>query len=665
MRLFIHIILLVLVLQGRSEGDNIIGNAASKAVEEQKLFVKYIDTISEFLYKDVNVALNASMQCQELLSKGLALPDSTYFNYVIQKIYLHHSNLKPIEAFNEISRYEKRLDQMEISPTSRKTFDYLHGYTLMELGQWEAAKERFYIDLKNGLGKKDTSLQFFAQYSLGQIYNHQKEYNIALEYNKKALSLINEDANKSSLVSIQIELAETFANMEKYDASMQVLNQAIQIAEENDLGILASDITIKKGHIYLKRRELPKATEMYNRVVLGNESSKDKEIYNQANALYAQILAAKSEYQEAFDMYMKLIEEVEPNDLEAKKDLVWEAQELAQKKGDYRSAYRLFTDYNNITNEIDSNKQSIQTQYYKIKFDIAAKERENASLSANLKSKDHESKQLYLWLALSTLFLLGLVAAFHQRHSYSKQLESKVEERTAELKDSIKLLDMANSELTDFNRILSHDLKEPLRGMIGFSQLLLKELDDKSAKSHDYLNHIVRSGHQLDQLIDSVNLYHKAKICDAKAKDTFNVKDKMNVVLSSVNGEHPEKEIDLVTNADCQISFCGDSFESIFHILFDNALRYNGRKNVMIDVHHQQTPEFHEFEVSDNGIGIPTAHRDKVFAKFQRANSSLYNKGAGMGLSIASKLLEKIGGSISLKDKSKLSGSTFLVKIPV
>ena len=58
------------------------------------------------------------------------------------------------------------------------------------------------------------------------------------------------------------------------------------------------------------------------------------------------------------------------------------------------------------------------------------------------------------------------------------------------------------------------------------------------------------------------------------------------------------------------------------------------------------------------------AHRDKVFAKFQRANSSITSQGAGMGLSIASKLLKSIGGSISLEDKAKLSGSTFLVKSP-
>ena len=63
---------------------------------------------------------------------------------------------------------------------------YLYGYTMMELGHWEAAQERFYIDLKKGIQEKGTSMQFFALFSLEQIYNLQNEYTIALEYNNQA-----------------------------------------------------------------------------------------------------------------------------------------------------------------------------------------------------------------------------------------------------------------------------------------------------------------------------------------------------------------------------------------------------------------------------------------------------------------------------------------------
>ena len=56
-----------------------------------------------------------------------------------------------------------------------------------------------------------------------------------------------------------------------------------------------------------------------------------------------------------------------------------------------------------------------------------------------------------------------------------------------------------------------------------------------------------------------------------------------------------------ITNADCQISFCNESFESIFHILVDNALRYNRKKKVRIEVDYHKISNFHEIEVSDNG----------------------------------------------------------------
>ncbi len=666
MRLFILILFLILTLQGRTEGYNTVENNLGQTKEQQQLFANYADTIKEYLSKDMAIALDADQRCQELLSKGLELPDSTYVYCINKEIYLHHTNQKPIEAFREISNCEKRLDEMEVSHSSRKTFNYLYGYTMMALGQWDAAQERFYFDLKNGIQEKDTSMQFFALYSLGQIYNQQKEYTTALEYNNRAHSLLTSmDDNSFALASIQLELANTYANLEQLEASMEMLNLASQTTDKNELGVLSSRINIKKGHIHLRKNELAQAMDIYGNVRRGNESYNNKEVSRQSEVLYAHILVAKSEFKEALALYIKLIDQTEPTDLVSRKELVWRAQEIAKKSGDHTTAYRLFTDYNNIANEIDSNFQSIQSEYFKIKFDTKAKERENAKPVGHLKSKDHESIHLYLWLALLSLFMLGLVVAYYQRDKYSKRLEYKVHERTAALKESVELLDRANEELTDFNRILSHNLKEPLRGMIGFSQLLLNELDDKSIKGHEYLNYIIRSGYQLDQLIDSINHYQKAAICESKISETLDVKSKIYSIIGSVNENHPDKEIDLLTNANCEISFCNESFESIFHIMLDNALRYNIKKKVRIDVDYSQTPDYHEFEVSDNGIGIPVAHRGKVFAKFQRANSSITSMGAGMGLSIVCKLLESIGGSISLKDKAKLSGSTFLVRIPI
>ena len=103
---------------------------------------------------------------------------------------------------------------------------------------------------------------------------------------------------------------------------------------------------------------------------------------------------------------------------------------------------------------------------------------------------------------------------------------------------------------------------------------------------------------------------------------------------------------------------------SVIYNLLDNALKYS-KENPVIDVHLKSTREFLEFSVSDNGIGIPPAYKEKVFDKFFRVpTGDKHNiKGYGLGLSYVNEVVKRHHGNVAVESELG-KGSTFTAKFP-
>ena len=243
-------------------------------------------------------------------------------------------------------------------------------------------------------------------------------------------------------------------------------------------------------------------------------------------------------------------------------------------------------------------------------------------------------------------------------------LENKVKERTAQLADANNALALKNKELDDFTYIVSHDLKEPLRGVKAFTKLLMEEYSKKFDKEgKEYLQTISESSSRMTGLIeDLLNLSRIGRIKNIEPDVDFN--ELLLDVKKNLQYSLEEKKVELKIPEDLPRVTCDKiRISEVFSNLISNAVKYC-KKDVkpVVEVSFSDKGNFYEFSVKDNGIGIEKQYHDKVFQIFQRLHAKGEYEGTGAGLTIVKKIVENHGGKIWVESEPG-KGSTFYFTI--
>jgi PAS domain S-box-containing protein len=246
------------------------------------------------------------------------------------------------------------------------------------------------------------------------------------------------------------------------------------------------------------------------------------------------------------------------------------------------------------------------------------------------------------------------------------ELELKVQERTTELNKMNDKLLKSNMALNDFAHIASHDLQEPLRKLITFTDLLVsKEIDSLSDQSRDYFERIKQAAERMRSLIEDLVKYSRITSSRRHFK-TFNLKLSIEEAVTDLSLRLKETEAEIKIDALPDVNADEIQMGQLFVNLISNSLKYQSNQKPIIKIYSGPSSDkrFNEIHVKDNGIGFDELHLDKIFKPFQRLHgkSSPY-QGTGMGLAICSKIVEFHGGSITAKSELG-EGSTFIVRLP-
>lgn len=251
------------------------------------------------------------------------------------------------------------------------------------------------------------------------------------------------------------------------------------------------------------------------------------------------------------------------------------------------------------------------------------------------------------------------------------ELEKKVKERTetllkreATLEKQNKKLQNQNKELEQFTYIASHDLQEPLRSLISFSELLEKEFIGKLGENGEfYINFISKSSKRMQLLVKGLLDYSRigrekklAEIdCNQIIKDVLS---DMMITIKESNAEITVSDLPHLKGYETEI-------RQLFQNLVSNALKFR-KKDVApkIKIFAQKKEDDWLFSVQDNGIGIEENNKQKLFVIFKRFNNREEYEGTGIGLAHCKKIVELHGGTIWADSKFG-EGSSFYFTIPI
>ncbi len=233
-----------------------------------------------------------------------------------------------------------------------------------------------------------------------------------------------------------------------------------------------------------------------------------------------------------------------------------------------------------------------------------------------------------------------------------------------ELENQRKQLEKSNQELEQFAWLTSHDLKEPLRKILTFSDALIKKQDSNySETSANYLKKIHSSANRMNELIEAVLVYSHVAY-DKDLFSTVDLNDVLRDVIEDLELLITSKNAGLKIDNLPLIEAIPIQMRQLFQNLISNAIKYSKPDLAPeIVINCTDVGGGYKIVVKDNGIGFQNVYAEKIFQVFQRLRNNKTYEGTGIGLALCKKILEAHNGTIYAESEEGI-GSNFILHLP-
>ncbi len=297
-------------------------------------------------------------------------------------------------------------------------------------------------------------------------------------------------------------------------------------------------------------------------------------------------------------------------------------------------------------------------------------------------SEESATESLFLLQSyLAVIALTGLVlssASIEQSENEAAlreandQLEASVQSFSRTAREARK----ANQKKSEFLALMSHELRNPLNGVVGFTSLLMNT--DLNRAQKDHISMIKSSGETLLGMIDEILDFNRLDSAKPELDEVpFSLKQMVSEVADVYRIHSDRKGVALSVDYDEQLGnyFLGDQqrIRQVLSNLVGNAVKFTHKGSVSIRVTKRGKPdadaldgEWVRIDVKDTGIGIEEEEADRLFAPFTQANQTIGGRfgGTGLGLVISKNLTDLLAGKLEL-DSEPGKGSTFSFSLPL
>jgi PAS domain S-box-containing protein len=244
-----------------------------------------------------------------------------------------------------------------------------------------------------------------------------------------------------------------------------------------------------------------------------------------------------------------------------------------------------------------------------------------------------------------------------QLRKYRDNLEEQVELRTEELAKS-------NADLKQFAYVASHDLREPLRMITSFLQLLERRYKDQlDEDANKFIGFAVDGAKRLDIMIMDLLEYSRVANHETQFTDV-NLEQVIDRILTNLSILIDENSAHITYDSLPTIQSDENLMVRLFQNLIENAIKYRSEETPQIHVSAEKDDNQYVFSVKDNGIGIDPQHLERIFTIFKRLHPHEIYEGTGIGLAIAHRIVHQHGGEIWAESQPG-KGTTFHFNVPI
>ena len=305
----------------------------------------------------------------------------------------------------------------------------------------------------------------------------------------------------------------------------------------------------------------------------------------------------------------------------------------------------------------------------------------------NLVLEREKAKRKYSFLTPLYAILLMLLAIGILVFSYGKIIEqlnrlkkvfSQLKKLNNELKQKNHRLELYNKELDSFTYVASHDLKEPIRKILTYSnQMEMGGYENLSELNRKQLNKIKLSAQRMQNLLNDLLMYSHVNMSE-KSFEEVDLNKIVDDVIDNLQEEITETNTQIKTEKLPVIKGMPFQIKQLFENLIINSIKYKQDhlppaitiggclvKDADIDeVLYRESDQYYKLFIKDNGLGFEQIYAEKVFKLFQRLHSKSNKPGTGIGLTICKKIVDNHNGFIKATSEVN-KGTTFEIFLPV
>ncbi|MCW3125829.1 MAG: hypothetical protein JWO03_1487 [Bacteroidetes bacterium] len=486
----------------------------------------------------------------------------------------------------------------------------------------------------------------------GDVFEAQQTYLQGIRFleSKEEISPEEKQFQGSYYYNIALLLS---ASQFKMDTE-EYLQKAIEINTELNSMFKLSKCYLVYGNFFEQAGKNKEAQEMFEKALAIDIANKDDYSVALAKANMGYVANNLKDYPEALKYFHDALTYFEENQRLYETGMTHVGLgDCYFKIGEKERGLLLLYDAEKIFIEID-NKQELSNCYQKL---------------ASLLKEDRQFQQSVEYLEkynglLKYFFNIdktnALTRAKREFESEQKEKESQLlKQKNEEIQLYVHKLEGSNNSLKQFAHVASHDLREPVRMIHSYMTLLERSMGEHiTEQQKDFLHFALDGAKRMDNLI--IDMLRLAKADANPQIENVKLEKIVEEIKLNLHLMLAEKNAMIVCNNLPEIKADRTQMLQLFQNLIANGLKYNENPKPMVKLRVSNTANGFEISISDNGIGIPSQSRERVFEIFTRLPTEKKYTGTGIGLSICKKIVDSMGGRISIHDGHN-GGTTFKI----
>ncbi len=578
-------------------------------------------------------------------------------NLFREALHLIKENIK-LDGFEDVSLFARSEIYKTLVQALLRNQDYneLEAYSQTLLG-WSLITE-------------DVEKEIIARNNLAIVNSIRNDYKTAMSYFFDALDRAIAIGFRKSIANALINIGTIYANLQNHEEALSryqtILENYHDILEINTLAIVYNNV----GNIFYLMENPTQAKHNFEKSLefaqLSNYEAMITLVYTQLSRVHrmlgdldeALVLAEQARYlmqekgeNNGYQLNCINLGQLhyDLDDLASAVAFGKEGLNVSQEVNDDRNAMSAMRLLSDIYAKLEDYKRAFQYQfdYSKLQDKVVKEQSRLHAIDIEIRYDIREKQQQIEQLKRENAFQGQLIVQGEQIAEQNTQLV------------------YANEELQQFAYIVSHDLKEPLRMIASYAQLILFRYKDKVDENFQtYLDFMSEGVTRMNSLLDGLLQYGTVGK-EKEDKEEVDIEDVIEAAKFNLKLLIRETAADIEVGKMPNIIAHPSRMIQLFQNLINNALKFRKTDATpKISITCVKKGTIYHFRVQDNGIGIEEEHRERIFAIFQRLHSRQKYEGTGIGLSICQKIVQHLGGVIWVESKIE-EGSTFCFDLPI